>query len=308
MGKDGELTILQEQAEHIYSHSAVSHTIPSADYPLVAQLAVTRASRRRSTNSDGTFFDSGADGDVEKTHTISHWRPHCKIKRKKLANQISTHYTSSISHAQSNSRKRSPDNLDFLTTYDDMQPTALDRQSSKPANPSSAKKRRNITDPTYRASFSSSSEEDEAGATKEEQVLEQPAHKTPAKKRKRIADPTYRAYFSSSSEEETLSLPRAGSLKRKVLGEQDPARRAATKKRKRMAASMYRAYFSSERGEEVLEPARKRHRKRVGIVCGEGPGLSVADVEDAQNAEEEDMRRDYDDEEFVWERDWCRVM
>jgi hypothetical protein len=283
----------------MYSHSTVGRmTSPQS----------MRKSRCRISGSDNNFLDSGADGDNEKTPTKPHRQTHCNTKTASLGKQtLGNQYkpfqvqqsTSSVSQAQSHRQKRPRDNLDFLTAYDDMQPSVLDRRSSKTANPSSAKRRK-------------------------------------------ISDPTYRARLLSSSEEENLHLPRAGSSNRKVPSERDAVRKMAAKKRKRSVDPTYCVYLGSKSDEEVLEPVRKKNRKRTGIVCGDGSVFSVGDagnevevgservetmdgevpvwlvpevengVEvygDAEGVENEDVRRNYeDDEESVWKRNWCRVL
>jgi hypothetical protein len=150
----GRLTSAQDQAKHMYSHSAIEQPCsPRTNSTKNRRFAHPPPARRpihRVRPANKIFFDTGADGDTETTSTKS-TRIH-KSQRNSKANKVAKQtLRSHCKPSRSNPWKRTLDSLDFLSAYDDKQPSALDRRNSKTADPSRAKKRRKITDQTYRA-------------------------------------------------------------------------------------------------------------------------------------------------------------
>jgi hypothetical protein len=274
----------------MYSHSATeqpcSPRTKSTKNRLHAHPLPARRPIYRIRPANNTFFDTGADGDTETTSTKSR-RIHKSQRNTNWGKLLKQTLQSCSKSSHSNPRKRTLDSLDFLSSYDDKQPSALDRRNSKTADPSRAKKRRKIADPTYRATKGISSEEDLTGAV-EKKVLQKPI----MKKRKRIADPTFRPGVSSDSEEGVVERPRKRSKKR--VGTQGKGLPTSLSKnvgqKLRAESDMHEMHGDAK---DTEAPVSREAEQRPYMQEVEERGVSGGDD---------------DDEEFVWERDWCRVM
>jgi hypothetical protein len=117
---------VQDQAEHMYSHSIVGRVdiwrAKSMDDRLIVDPLAVRRPIRRISPVNNTFFDPGADGDTEKS-------------------PINPYFRTFFPRAMSNPWKRP---FNFLNAYE---PTALNRRSSKTVDTSPARpqKRQKVT-------------------------------------------------------------------------------------------------------------------------------------------------------------------
>jgi hypothetical protein len=275
------LTSIQDQAKHMFSHSAIEQPNSPRTKPTnnrcFAHAPPARRPIHRVRPASNHLFDTGADGDTETSDTKS-TRIH-KSQRNSKANKLVKQTLQSCCKAsRSDPRKCTVDSLAFLSSYDNRQPSGLDRRSSRTAAPSRAKKRGNIADPTYRATKGSSSEEDLTGAV-EEKVLQKPA----MRKRKRIADPTFRLGLSSDNDEGVVERPRKRSKKR--------SRNKGTSLPKSLPVGIESQGVIEKHG-DAMEPEGEQLSGEDGVIGGAKEGRSIQD----------------DEVEFVWERDWCRVM
>jgi hypothetical protein len=199
--------------------------------------------------------------------------------------------------------------FNFLNAYE---PTALDGRSSKTVDTSPARpqkrqkvtgrdsaadgasvrktltKKRKVADPTFCVQLIISSDED----------ITVPAHSGKGlNRRKRLADPTFRLGTSSES--------KVGVVERR----RERSKKCVTTKDKGLTK-----FLSLEAGHEMLQKrgnvveVEDQHANRV---AGDAMGVEkeVISRENEEFEDAKDERSDQeDDEDFVWERDWCRVM
>jgi hypothetical protein len=156
--------MMQEQAEHIFSHSAVAHTATSVEHLVVTHPAVPQRLSGLFSRADNCFFDAGEDGDDENTHAETHHKMRRNVRTTEHVKETikldgvqcpsfrPQRCEALVPRAQSSSRRLPLDNLDFLSAYSSIEPTELDRLSSMMtgASRSRPRKRRRFADSTYR--------------------------------------------------------------------------------------------------------------------------------------------------------------
>jgi hypothetical protein len=187
---------MQEQAEHMYSHSAVAHTSPSIENLVATQPVTPPEWSYPLRYADNSLFDAGADGDDEKAHIKTHHESPCNRRSTKASRRTLNTYDKSSSFllsqhsksfgllSQSKLRKRTFDNLGFLTAYSSIETTTLTRQGNIITDPSTSKSEK-------RQKLAVATSHDLT--TKRASVC-----KTAHKKSRKLSDPTYRAHSSSS--------------------------------------------------------------------------------------------------------------
>jgi hypothetical protein len=159
------------------------------------------------------------------------------------------------------------------------EPTALARRSSKTVDTSLARPRKRQRVPGRDSAADGAS-----------------VCKTPTKKRK-IADPTFRLGTSSESEEVVVER-----------------RRKRINKRVRTKDKRLTKFLSPEAERETLQQRGdviKMEDQHANREVGDAMGVEEEAIrrENEEHGDAKDERSDKnDDEDVVWERDWCRVM
>jgi hypothetical protein len=189
---------MQEQAEHMFSHSAVAHTATSVEQLVFTHPAVPQRLSGLFSRADNCFFDAGEDGDDETTHAETHDKMRRNVRTTEHVQETiksdglqcpsfrPQRCEALIPHAQSIPRKRPLDSLSFLSAYSSTEPAVFDQRSSKTVDSSTARlqKRQKLADSTSR--------DLEAEKTS--------VRKTGNRKRREIFDQTYRADFGGFSD------------------------------------------------------------------------------------------------------------